>query len=86
MINLYEIIIRDYIKKLTEEDIIKYGKRKNIDISNDDSKILFVYAKNYWKEFYKGNPTELINELKEKLEPKTFNTLYKIYIDLKQKY
>ena len=42
--------------------------------------------KNYWKEFYKGNPTELINELKEKLEPKTFNTLYKIYIDLKQKY
>lgn len=83
---MYEIIIRDYIKKLTEEDIIKYGKRKNIDISNDDSKILFVYAKNYWKEFYKGNPTELINELKEKLEPKTFNTLYKIYIDLKQKY
>lgn len=83
---MYEIIIRDYIKKLTEEDIIKYGKRKNIDISNEDAKILFVYAKNYWKEFYKGNPTELINELKEKLEPKTFNTLYKIYIDLKQKY
>ena len=83
---MYEIIIRDYIRKLTEEDIIMYGKRKNIDISSDDSKILFVYAKNYWKEFYKGNPTELINELKEKLEPKTFNTLYKIYIDLKQKY
>ena len=81
---MYEIIIRDYIKKLTEEDIIKYGKRKNIDISNEDSKILFVYAKNYWREFYKENPTELINELKEKLEPKTFNDLYKIYMDLKQ--
>ena len=83
---MYEIIIRDHIKKLNEEDIIKYGKRKNVDISSEDSKILLVYAKNYWKEFYKGNPTELINELKEKLEPKTFNTLYKIYIDLKQKY
>lgn len=86
VINLYEIIIRDYINKLTEEDIIQYGKRKNINISDDDAKILFVYAKNYWKEFYKGNPSELINELKEKLNPETFNKLYKIYIDLKQKY
>ena len=86
VINLYEIIIRDYINKLTEEDIIKYSKRKNIDISNDDAKILFVYAKNYWKEFYKGNPTELINELKEKIETKTFNELYKIYLEIKKKY
>ena len=71
----------------TEDDFVDlYYLRKNIDISNEDAKILFVYAKNYWREFYKGNPTELINELKEKLEPKTFNTLYKIYIDLKQKY
>lgn len=82
---MYEIIIRDYINKLTEEDIINYGKRKNIDISNEDAKILYLYAKNYWKEFYKGNPKDIIIELKEKLEPITFNRLYKIYCELKDK-
>jgi len=83
---MYELIIKDYISKLTEEDIIKYGKRKNIDISNNDSKILYMYAKNYWKEFYKDNPTDIINEIKEKINPDTFNKLYKIYINLKNKY
>lgn len=83
---MYEIIIKDYVNKLTEEDIINYGKRKNINISNDDAKILYVYAKNYWREFYKGNPNDLIDEIKEKIDPETFNKLYKIYINLKSKY
>ena len=26
---MYEIIIRDYVNKLTEDDIIQYSKRKN---------------------------------------------------------
>ncbi len=82
---MYEIIIRDYINKLTEEDIIKYGKKKNINISDEEAKILYVYSKNYWKEFYKDNPTDLIEELKEKLNPDTFNKLYKIYQKLKER-
>ena len=82
---MYEIIIRDYINKLTEQDIIEYSKRKNIELNDDEDKILYLYAKNYWREFYKGYPKDLIEELKEKLRPQTFKTLYKIYIDLKQK-
>jgi len=82
---MYEIIIRDYINKLTEEDIINYANKKNIELSNDEVKVLYVYAKNYWKEFYNGNPTDLILELKEKLSPKNFDILYKIYIQLKEK-
>ena len=72
---MYEIIIRDYVKKLTEKDIIDFGKKKNINISFDDAKVLYVYAKNYWKEFYKDFPKDLINELKEKIDPDTFNKL-----------
>ncbi len=83
---MHELLIRDYINKLTEEDIIKYGKKKDIDISLDDARILYVYAKNYWKEFYKGDPKELIEELKEKLEPLTFIKLNKLYKELKEKY
>ena len=33
---MYEIIIRDYINKLTEDDIIQYSKRKNISLNDDD--------------------------------------------------
>ncbi len=82
---MYELLIREYVSKLTETDIKKYAKNYNIDINDEECKVLYLYAKNYWKEFYKGEPKELINELKEKLRPDTFNTLYKFYKDAKSK-
>ena len=33
---MYEIIIRDYVNKLTEDDIIQYSKRKNISLNDDE--------------------------------------------------
>ena len=82
---MYEIIIRDYVNKLTEDDIIQYSKRKNISLNDDEVKVLYLYAKIYWREFYRGNPNDLILELKEKLRPQVFDSLYKIYTDLKDK-
>ena len=82
---MYEIIIRDYVNKLTEEDIINFCNKKEITVSNDEVKILYLYAKNYWKEFYNGNPNEIILELKEKINENAFNKLYNLYIDLKKR-
>ena len=50
-----------------------------------EDEVLYLYAKNYWREFYRGNPNDLILELKEKLRPQVFDSLYKIYTDLKDK-
>ena len=82
---MYEIIIRDYVNKLTENDILNFCNKKEIQINDEETKILYVYSKNYWKEFYKGNPKDLILELKEKINENAFNKLYNLYIDLKKK-
>lgn len=82
---MYEFLIKEYINKLTESDIKKYARGYNIDINDDECKILYLYAKNYWKEFYKSEPKELIDELKEKIRPDTFNALYKFYKEVKSK-
>lgn len=82
---MYEILIKEYIEKLTEEDIKKYAKSYNVDINDEEAKVLYLYAKNYWREFYKGEPKELLEELKEKLRPNTYAILYKFYKDAKSK-
>ena len=82
---MYEIIIRDYVNKLTEEDIINFCNKKEIIVSDNEVKILYLYAKNYWKEFYKGNPSEIILELKEKINENAFSKLYDLYVDIKKK-
>ena len=53
---MYEFLIKEYVDKLTEDDIKKYAKGYNVDINDDEVKILYLYAKNYWREFYKGEP------------------------------
>ena len=82
---MYEFLIKEYVNKLTELDIKKYAKNYNIEINDDECKVLYLYAKNYWKDFYKGEPIELINELKEKINPKAFNILYEYYKNIKSK-
>jgi len=82
---MYEFLIKEYVNKLTELDIKKYAKNYNVEINDEECKILYLYAKNYWKEFYKGEPQELIDELKEKINPNAFNTLYEYYKNIKSK-
>lgn len=74
-----EYIIKNYVDNLKEKDIINFAKKRNIDINNEEIKIIYLYIKNYWLIFYKGNPNELLMELKEKLRPTTYEQLIKLY-------
>lgn len=82
---MYEYIIMQYVKTMTTADIQNYGKQKGIQVSDADAKTLLDMAKKNWSVFYKGDPTKLIEELKEKLEPTTFDACLKLYLEMKKK-
>ncbi len=81
-----EYIIGEYIKKLNLNDILDYAKKKNVTISECDAIILLSYAKKYYKEFINNNPTDILNEIKNKINPTTYKEVYKLYIENKMKY
>lgn len=83
---MYEYLIGEYVNnKLTEQDINNFALKKNIHLTEDEIRTIYVYIKNYWKEFYKGDPTELFIELKEKLNKETYDTIIKLYEEYKNK-
>ena len=81
-----EYIIGEYIKKLNLNDILDYAKKKNVTISECDAIILLSYAKKYYKEFINNNPTDILNEIKNKINPNKYKEVYKLYIENKMKY
>lgn len=81
-----EYFIKEYIKKLTVDDIKKFANKKNISISDSDALILYTYAKNHYEDALNGNDEQLIRELKEKLSPNVFKEAYKLYLEYKIKY
>ena len=83
---MQEYLISEYIKKMSIQDIINFGKKKNINIPYSDAMILYSYAKKYYTEFIKGNPEDLLKELKQKLSPNIFKEAYKLYLEAKIKY
>ena len=81
-----EYLIKEYIKKLEVNDIKKFAKKNNINITDTDAIILYTYAKKYYQEIINGNDKEIISEIKEKLSSNTFKECYKLYLEYKIKY
>ncbi len=83
---MHAYLIGEYLKKITINDIIDYCQKENITISKTDAIILLSYAKKYYKDFINGDPTEILKEIKTKINPETYKAAYKLYIENKIKY
>jgi sulfur relay (sulfurtransferase) DsrC/TusE family protein len=80
-----DYLIKEYIKNIDEYTINKYAKINNIDLSNDEIKVIYLYIKNYWQIFYHGNPTELFKELEEQIKKENLDKIKELYYKYKKK-
>lgn len=78
-------LIKEYIKNIDEYTINKYAKINNINLSDKEIKVLYLYIKNYWEIFYKGDPTELFKELEEQIQKENLNKIKELYKKYKEK-
>lgn len=74
-----EKIIENYINQLTINDLIYFANNENYNLPMEDAAVIYEYGKKYWKIIYKGDPTNLFLEIKNKLTPLSFNKLIEIY-------
>ena len=72
-------LLKEYIKKITEEDIYNFALKEGVALLEHEKKIIYLYLKNYWEVFLKEDASYLFKELKEKLEPKTYDKLIELY-------
>ena len=58
-------IIKEYIKNITEKDIVNFAEKEGIKLLNDEVKIIYMYIKNYWEVLLNQDSTFIFEELKE---------------------
>lgn len=80
-----ENIIKEYINNIDESTIDKYAKKNDIFLNNKELKIIYLYIKNYWEIFYKGNPEDLFKELEEQIDKDNLNKIKELYKKYKKK-
>jgi len=81
--NIY--LISEYIKRLKKEDIIKFSTSQGIILDNQELDTIYTYIKKYYKTFIYGNPRPILDELKTKVKPLTYNKIENLYGQFKDK-
>jgi len=80
-----EFLIKGYVNNLTEQNIVDYAYKNGVSVTDEETKIIYLYVKNYWQVFLKGNADGLFMELREKLRPNTYQVIVKLFNEYKSK-
>ena len=73
-----ERIIKSYIKFITKNDILNYARNNNIILDNQELDTIYYEIKNNYEKIL-NNPTEELNNIKNKVSNNTYNKIYELY-------
>ena len=83
---MYEYLIGEYVKNLTLVDILNYARKENININNLDANTLLYYIKYHYSELISDDYQNILKEIKKKIDPTTYNEVYKLYVLYRNRY
>ena len=81
-----EFLIKNYISRLTLDDVIAFSKKNGILLDSDEVNIVMNYIKNDWHTIIYGNPRPILDDLKEKFDVCRYKKIENLYIEFKEKY
>lgn len=81
--NIY--LIQEYVNRLKKDDITSFALKQGIILDNEEIDIVYNYIKNNYKTIIYGNPKEILQEIKNKVKPLTYNKIENLYIRFKDK-
>lgn len=74
-----KLIIINYIKKLTKNDIMNYCRKYSIPLTEEELDVIYYYIKNRYVDFFEGHELELLEEIKYKVKSATYNKILELY-------
>jgi len=79
------LLISEYVNRLKKDDITNFALRQGIVLENDEVDIIYDYIKRDYKTFIYGNPRPILDEIKTKVRPLTYNKIENLYQQFKNK-
>ena len=67
------------------EYLFNYAEKQGITLDKDEAKLIYDYIKNDYRTIIYGNPKDILNEIKFKVKPLTYNKIENLYILFKDK-
>ena len=82
---MYEVLIKEYLQRLSLKDINNFANKNNMPLINGEDKIIYDFIMNNWQEVYKGDANKAFLKLKQKVSSNTYNNIMTLYNEFKDK-
>ncbi len=83
---MYEVIIKEYLKRLSLKDINDFANKNNVSLKPGEDKVLYDFIMNNWMEVYKGDSNKAFIKLKGKVSDETYDNGIKLFNEFKNKF
>ena len=81
---MYEILIKNYLKRLSLKDINDFAIKNGINLPKGEDKIIYDLIMKYWQNIYHGDTT-CFDDIKKKVSTDTYNVMINLYNEYKTK-
>ena len=78
-------MIKNYIVKLTKEDLKVLATNNNISYTEEELNIIYNFIKNNYQDLL-NEKAEVFSLIKSKISPSLYKQLLNLYVTYKQKY
>lgn len=80
------MIIKQYIDKITKNDIYNFGIQNNIYLNTTELEEIYKYIKYEWQTIIFGDINPIFNNLEKKINEENLIKIKKLYFEFKKKY
>jgi hypothetical protein len=81
-----EMLIKQYISRMTFKDIDDFARQYGIVLKNNEIEILYNHIKSDWRTILYGNPRGILDNVRNEIDPLTYSKIEQLYIYFKDKY
>ena len=85
MINIYKEIIKNYITRLSKEDLKVFAYKNSITYTEEELDIIYSFILNNYNDLLNEN-IKVFEKIKNRINPNLYKRLLNLYIEYKQKY
>lgn len=79
-------LINEYINRMTIDDVRNFAIKNGVTLSEEELTIVYNQAKNEWRTIIFGNPRCILDDLKTKINPISYQKIESLYVYFKNKY
>jgi len=83
---MYDFLINEYINKLTPTEIKDFAFKQGIELTSNEIDVIYINIKEHWRTFVHGNPRPILEDIKCKVRPITYNKIETLYMQARNKY